>query len=356
MGRHITMLDVAKKAGVAPSTASLAFRGDRMITPATRRRVLHAAKELGYGGPNMLARSFKQGKTGIVGVVIAEQVRYAFENPATVATMDGLTEELDSHGLSPLLFSSHGHATNAGFASVTSFPIDAVVFVTRGDEENDYVDTLHARGIPMIGVEGPHQPGVCVIDVNDGNGMRQLAMHLYQLGHRRVGVIMRPNTPAGMTAPTSVTPILDGIDDISNQTIKRRLKAVAEVFPDAVRVEAGRHEASAGAEAAMRLLSHNLRPTAIMAQNDVLASGALAAAHSQHLGVPEDLSITGFDGAELPWLTRKLTTVIQPLRERGLMAGKAVVSAVEGELPKSRVLDVALQIGDTSGSVPHSDR
>jgi DNA-binding LacI/PurR family transcriptional regulator len=149
--------------------------------------------------------------------------------------------------------------------------------------------------------------------------------------------------------PGPIEPIDANLDTISNRTIRERLRAVASVFPDAVRVEAGGRELDSGEIAAGRLLDQASPPTAILAQNDMLAVGTLRAAAVRGLEVPRDLTVTGFDGAHIPLLGRRLTTVEQPLHERGLQAGRMVGELLAGGAPSGIVLPVVFREGDTSG-------
>ena len=90
------------------------------------------------------------------------------------------------------------------------------------------------------------------------------------------------------------------------------------------------------------------RPTAIVAQSDLLAAGALRAAAALGLGVPEDLSVTGYDGVDLPWLDHTLTTIVQPGTDKGRRLGQMVRSALSGEMPVTETFEVALRIGTTT--------
>jgi DNA-binding LacI/PurR family transcriptional regulator len=87
-----------------------------------------------------------------------------------------------------------------------------------------------------------------------------------------------------------------------------------------------------------------------VAQSDLLAAGVLLAARELGLRVPEDVSVAGFDGLDLPWLAPDvLTTVVQPLAAKGEAIGHAVESLLAGEAPEPLYLDVELRIGTTTG-------
>lgn len=348
-----TIADVAAAAGVSTSTASLVFRSSDRVSPGTRDRVLAAAAELGYQGPHPVASSLRSGRSGIVGIVIAERVRQAFQNPVAVATMDGLSDVLDREGFGQLLLPGRADPVPDRPDPLRMLPVDAVVFATRGEEFDDLLPVVRARGVPIVGIEGPHADGVTLVEIDDVGGMTAMAQYVAGLGHQRVGVIMRTTRLGRAVQPGPLEPIGARLDEILNRTIRGRLEAVQRIFPAAVRVEAGGRDADAGAAAASLLLTQPDRPTALLAQNDQLASGALAAAAALRLDVPGELTITGFDGVEMPWLSRRLTTVRQPLQERGRRAGELVTALLRGEqVPARTVLPVELVRGETAGHVP----
>jgi len=346
----VTLADVAALAGVSTSTASLAYRSTGSITPATRARILRAAAELGYAGPDPMARSLKSGRSGIVGVVVAGSIRRAFQNPVALATMAGLSEALDELDVGQLLLPGRREPHAGAAPLLEGMPVDAVVFLTRGEEVDALLPGLRARRIPIVGVEGPHGDGVAVVDIDDARGMGELARHVRGLGHRRVGVLMRTTRIEEDGPPGPVVPVGQGLEEIVNRTIRERLRAARSVFPDAVRVEAGGRDLEAGEAAAGVLLDLPSPPTAILAQNDMLAASALQAAAARGIRVPEDLTVTGFDGADLPWLGRRLTTVEQPLHDRGVHAGRMVGELLAGRAAASVVLPVRLRTGETAAA------
>jgi DNA-binding LacI/PurR family transcriptional regulator len=347
-GAAVTMADVAARAGVSTSTASLAFRTTGPITEKTRARILAIAAEMGYSGPNPMAQSLKRGRSGIVGVVVAEQIRHAFHSPVTIATMDGLSEVLDTLGTGQLLLPGGVDSDGRSSHLLDTMPLDAVVFLTRGEDFDRLIPRLVARRIPMVGIEGPHHPGVTLVEIDDARGMLELAQYVASLGHSRVGVVMRTTRLGESVAPGPVEPVNHNLEHIGNSTIRERLRSVHSIFPDAVRVEAGGRDVEAGDEAATVLLSRVIRPTILMAQNDLLAAGALRAAARLGIRVPEDLSVTGFDGVALPWLTTRLTTVEQPLQQRGREAGRMIGEILAGGTPDPVRLAVTLRPGDTT--------
>ena len=90
--RRATISDVAREAGVSPSTASVVFSGKTPVSDITRRRVQAAAAELGYTGPDPRAASLRRGRSGIVGVVVGSSLKDLFLDPVQRLLMDGLSE------------------------------------------------------------------------------------------------------------------------------------------------------------------------------------------------------------------------------------------------------------------------
>uniref|UniRef100_UPI0035683196 substrate-binding domain-containing protein n=1 Tax=Actinotalea sp. TaxID=1872145 RepID=UPI0035683196 len=134
---------------------------------------------------------------------------------------------------------------------------------------------------------------------------------------------------------------------------RHRLAGVADSGVQAEQVvEASASLVEAGREAGRIVLDVTDPPTAVIAQSDLLAAGVLLAARDLGLRVPQDVSVAGFDGLDLPWLAPDvLTTVNQPLAAKGEALGEAVRQLLAGQTPQDVVLPVSLEIGTTTGPV-----
>ncbi len=317
--RTPTLADVAASAGVSLSTASLAFSGNKPVSEPTRARVLAAAAELGYSGPNPLARNLRQGRSGVVGIAVG-RLSTAFRDPAALPMLDAVSDVLGTAGLGLLLMGDdEGHAR---------LPLDAVIYDVCGREDGwTPYDELVARDVPLVVVEGPSWPGTTFIDIEHRAGSAALSRHLHDLGHRRVALVtLEQSHPQ-----------------------REREAGVREVFPDARVVG----ECASDLAAAQALVSDYLRTspdvTAIVCQSDVQAAGAVLAAQRLGLSVPTDLSVAGFDGVPTPWLDLELTTVVQPIAEKGRTAAHAVLGRIAGERVDDVLLPVELRVGQSTG-------
>jgi DNA-binding LacI/PurR family transcriptional regulator len=343
-----TLAAVAARAGVSASTASLAFSGRGPVADDTRAKVLAAAAELGYGGPDPLAQSLRRGRSGIIGALIPARIGVSFRDPVLIQTLDGLAEEISAIGAGLLLLPDQD--PDSGYVNVTDAPVDAVVLVGCSADALSALDALQRRSIPIVQIEGPVDAGVHTISVDNRGGVRLLAEHLRAFGHTRVALVTlaldRARTAGPLTAEreagATVTAALD------------RIAGARDVYPGVGGWVAGASRSDAGREAALALLTVPPagRPTAILAQSDLLAAGVLAAAEELGLRVPEDLSVVGFDGIRVDGLERSLTTVWQPSQDKGAAAGRAIVEMLAGRSPEPVSFDVRFQPGDTSGPAP----
>lgn len=349
MGEHrATLAAVAARAGVSPSTASLAFSGSGPVADATRERVLTAARELGYSGPDPTARSLRRGRSGIVGALVGERLLYAFRDPVAVALLDGLAEMLSPSGTGLLLISGDANRSGATPEQVARMPMDVVVLATCGGDDDPLLDHVLGRGIPVVAVDGPDRPDVALLDIDDYGGTATLVQHLTDLGHRDVAVV---------TLPLRLDGHRGRVDDARRAVVafadcRLRLAAVEDALGPVAAVEAAANLIEEGEQAARVLLSKPAgRPTAIVAQSDLLAVGVVRAAESLGLRVPDDLSVVGFDGIETPWLgDQLLTTVVQPIADKGRVAGGMVTDFLGGTRPANVRLPVHVRIGMTSGT------
>lgn len=344
-----TLAAVAAHAGVSPSTASLAFSGSPRVTPGTRQRVFAAAAALGYAGPDPLAASLRRGRSGVIGAFIGERLLYAFRDPVAVLLLDGIAEVLGPHGVGLLMLA--GESGRPSTDQIGRIPLDAAIFATCGLEDDPALDLLRARGVPVVGVEGPIADGVVLVDIDDRGGVRELSQHLHDLGHRRVEAVAMPLRLDGTRGPIGAGRRSRAI----YRDVRHRLEGVEDVFGPVPTFETASNVVPEGAAAGRAILDvpAHRRPTAVIAQSDVLAAGVLEAAWQLGLRVPEDVSVAGFDGAELHWLgPAVLTTVVQPTAEKGRKAAAAAIELVEGRRPPDEVLPVSLRIGTTSGPAP----
>ncbi|GAB3604893.1 substrate-binding domain-containing protein [Conyzicola nivalis] len=331
---------VAALAGVSASTASLAFSGAGPVSDATRARVLAAAAELDYAGPDPRAQSLRRGRSGIIGVVIEDRLADAFRDPMNIAMLDGIADVTGTAGLALLLLTDTG-----GAADISVAPMDAVVLIGCSTRLDQSVVTLRQRGIPIVAIEAERMQGVVPIDLDNRDATRRGAEHLRGLGHERVALVTLPLGPEHERG--ALTPEREAAS--SAFTATQRIRGARDVYPDAVGVVAAGSTVEEGELAGRELLSAADRPTAVIAQSDLLAVGVIRAAEALGLSVPGDLSVLGFDGVRLDL---DLTTLVQPAVEKGSAAGRAVLASLAAAPDEPAAFTSELHIGATTGPAP----
>jgi DNA-binding LacI/PurR family transcriptional regulator len=340
-----TLAAVAARAGVSASTASLVFSGAGPVADATRARVREAAADLGYAGPDPTARSLRRGRTGVIGVVTEDRLGDAFRDPINLALLDGLGEELADEGYGLLVLP---WAPGSG-VDLAAAPMDAAVLLGCSADLAHSVEVLQQRRIPLVAIEAPLLPGVVPIDLDNAEATRRGAELLRELGHRRVALVTLPLDLARTRG--ALTPERE--NEGTAFTAAERIRGARAVFPEATGVSAGGSTVGEGYAAGLALLDvpEGDRPTAVIAQSDLLAAGVIRAAEELGVEVPAQLSVLGFDGIRLDGITpHALTTLVQPAVEKGRAAGRAVRAALAGGTPEAVALTSELRRGETVAS------
>ncbi len=332
---------VAALAGVSVSTASLAFSGAGPVSAATRAKVLAAAATLDYDGPDPRARSLRRGRSGIIGVVMEDRLRDAFRDPMNIALLDGIADEAGGGGVGLLLLTDNG----AGDSGIAVAPLDAVVLVGCSRRLDESVAILRRRAIPMVAIEAEHRAGVLAIDLDNRAGSRVAAQHLRDLGHTHVAIVSLPIDDSRRSRPLRAEPATAG----TGFTALERLRGARDVFPAIGGWVSNGSSIEEGVAAGIELLDHENRPTAIIAQSDLLAVGVIRAAEQLGLRIPHDLSVIGFDGARIDGVAPyDLTTLVQPAVEKGRAAGRAILEFLAGGTPQAVAFTSEFHAGNTT--------
>lgn len=349
MRRPATLASLAAELGVSRTTVSNAYNRPDQLSPELRRRVLETARRLGYPGPDPVARSLRTRKAGAVGLLLTENLSYAFRDPAALGFLEGLA--LACEDASQGLHLVPVNPEREDVAAVHSAGVDGFVVYSVPDDDPHLAAVL-SRPVPTVVCDQPRIEGVDRVGIDDRAAMTALAERLITLGHRKIGVVC-------------MRLARDRNDDFATVQRQRtahfhvqraRLGGLADAFTAAgvdwssvPVVERFNHSSASGASAAAQLLDAEPDITALICTSDILALGALGEAKRRRLRVPEQLTITGFDGiAEAERVG--LTTVRQPVLEKGRVAGKLLLSSGERSRPRHVTLDTELVGGSTSAS------
>lgn len=338
--RRTTMVDVGHHAGVSMKTVSRVLNNEPNVTDDIRRRVRESAEALNYH-PNVLAQALVRRRSHLIGLV--------YENPSPsyvvelqMGVLDRLRHERYRLVVIPVSSVSERAAEVVGL--LRSAALDGVVLAPPASDNPRILKDLAAAGIRFARIAPTQDIGAGPSNLlDDVTAAREAAEHLLKLGHREIAIIKGDPTHASSLMR------MEGYELAFAQ-------AGANIRPDLI--EQGLFTRDSGHSAAVRLLGLPHPPTAILAQNDDMALGALMAAREQGLTVPDDLSIVGFDDSEVSRIAwPSITTIRQPVFEMAVAAADMVLAQLEkGEVRMREVHPHQLIVRESSGPPPARTR
>jgi LacI family transcriptional regulator len=340
MTRRTDISEVARHAKVSKSTVSRVLNGG-YSSPEVTGRVGKAIQKLDYS-PWTTARNFSLGRAGCVGLVMEDS-----QNAWITAILGGIEEELTSKHIS-LLVASLVLRGNYDATTVMSWiherRVDGLIFARPGRQERPLIEAASKAklGLALIAADVNFKVGV-VLRGNNADAGREIAEHLYTLGHRRIAFAGGP---------------ADSLD--SEQRLRglaaglgaRRLK----LAPNNVSFAPRYHREEGGAYARRWLeLSKRRRPSAVVLANDYMALEFIRVVSMAGIKVPRDVSVIGFDDILAASMAFPgLTTLRQPMRAMGVAASRALLDALTSERPEPRVIGFPMElvVRESSGPPP----
>jgi LacI family transcriptional regulator len=310
IARPVTIMDVAREAGVSYSTVSRVVNNKHYIVPDKRARVLAAIERLGYV-PNMQARKLAGGRAQVVGLVVHD-----LWSSYAVEILRGIDAELAAEQYDLMLYTSHGRAaTESVYVSNLAHGLAEGLLLLLPRGLSAYVSALRQRQFPYVLIDHEGLPGVApAVGATNRAGAYAAAQHLLALGHQRIGFI---------TGNLDVGASRDRLAGYQSALADYGLQLQPELIAE------GDFLKPRAIVAARQLLASQPRPTAILASNDVSAFGVLEVARELGLRIPEDLSLVGFDDIpEAANVHPPLTTVRQPLEQMGRVAARMLLHAM----------------------------
>jgi alanine racemase len=329
--------DVAKQAGVSPTAVSFAFNNPHRLSPNTVQRIQDIARELGYA-PNPHARALLTKSVGVIGILTPQSLPSIFANPFFAGLHEGIGRVCEENGLSLLTISP---VAGSLIDAIAKAPVDGLIVVGVNEDDESLIP-LHRRGMPFVIIDGDSH-GVPSVNVNDERGAWEAANYLLASGHRSI---------ACMTFEVDYTDSHRDIYGVGRRRLegyKRAFNEYGVAWDDACLVPTSATMA-AGVEM-FREVWERTRPTAVLAIADVVAVGVLQAAFELGLQVPGDLAVIGYDDIpQATWTRPQLTTVRQPIIEKGELAAQMLLALISGDIPveKHIVLTTELVIRESA--------
>jgi len=353
----VTLQSIADDVGVSRTSVSNAYNRPDQLTTEMRERILESAARLGYAGPDVGARNLRTGRRNAIGLLFTEDLRYVFHDPDTSAFLHGVAETSASVGtglmLLPVAPGSDPNESAVPHAAVDGY----ILYSVAGD--HPVLDLILHNRAPVVVVDEPDRPDIAgFLGIDDHRGAAMAAEHLLSLGHRRFGII---------TGRLGVEPRPGQVDrhrreSATVRVARSRLEGnfdglvAAGIEADSVAVwECGSNDPDAGRRAATEMLGVHPDVTGVLCFSDRIAIGTCQAARRLGLDVPDDLSVVGFD--DIPRATTwdpPLTTIHQPLTEKGRIAARMLFDVIDGGASARTMLPISLAIRKSTAVPPAS--
>lgn len=337
--RRATIGEVAAAAGCSTATVSRVINGAAKISPQLRTTVEEAISRLGYR-PSAVGRSLKTRRSRSIGCIIP-----SLTNPVFASSVSGVETAAREQGWSVLLSATDYDRARelSAIETLLSRDVDGLILTVTDPDNSDGLDLLDREHVPYVLVYNePRRAARAAVTVDNAGSTRLLAERLIALGHERIGFV------AGRFATS----------DRSRRRYEGYIAAMSSADLEPLAVIEVDYLASTDdhrRDLAERLMAAG-EPTALMCSNDLLAISIIAALRQLKRRVPEDVSVTGFDGIALGgMLSPALATVDQQPFQMGLQAAQRLLTGLEPEADICRTIqfiDFEFRPGATLASAP----
>ena len=331
----VTLQSIADRVGVSRMTVSNAFSRPDQLSADLRARILTAADELGYVGPDPAARALARGRTGAVGMVLNDRLSDAFEDAIAAEFFAAVADTLADNGLALTLLTP----SRDDYVPSRDVAMDgALLYIC----EPDSVDLawLDRRGLPQVAIDQHKRERVASVNVDDRGGARSAAQHLVDLGHTRIGILTLASNSGGPSPSFPADQRMLGWHDALDAAGIEPTVAMAPYRPGDRR-PGGRPHPARPRRTDRRRSCASPTPS---------RSASIRAAESLGLSVPGDVSVVGFDDSSIAVVTRPpLTTVRQDVARKGQLAVATLLATMrEQQLPDDVLLPTELVVREST--------
>ena len=316
--KRTTSRDVARLAQVSRTTVSFILNNVPGISfnPATRQRVLDAARKLNYS-PNIAGKKLVSGKSYTIGLVLCQSPEQIFTDAFLPQVILGVEQAAMQQGFHVLLKPVDPDDTGGYARLITENHVDGIL-LSGPRRDDEALVRLHQQRVPILLMGQLPDTDIPFVDVNATAGAELAVHHLIELGHVRIGMITN--------APLDYTSAQQRREGYVN-ALKRAKLRVSNVL-----IRSGNYTPASGYEAMKALLQVKPRPTAVFVASDVVAMGAILAIKQAGLRIPKDIALVGFDDIPLAeFYDPPLTTIRLPAFGLGWAGGERLIRIIQGE-------------------------
>ena len=318
-----TIYEIAKIAGVSPTTVSKVINNYPDVSDKTRAKIKKILEEENFL-PNSQAQFLSTKKTWTLGIVYFEDLGVGHNHPFFSGVIEAFKRQSDKYGYSLLFGSKNDRLKNDTFLEYFKYRcVDGIAIICTDPNDKETLELIESD-FPIVVID-MFNKNTSTVTSDNVQGCSLALNYLYKLGHRKIahiqGVAQADNWPSS----------------IRKKTYIEVMKKLNLDIPEGYIVDGVNFDVSGGYDAMKELLSLKDRPTAVFASGDKLAIGAIDAIKDAGLRVPEDISVIGFDNIEIAkYVTPKLTTIRQNCQE----IGKAAVDILIEQINKKEKLKI----------------
>ncbi|MEJ5920467.1 LacI family DNA-binding transcriptional regulator [Corynebacterium sp. H78] len=330
--RRGTLASIAAELGISRTSVSNAYNRPDQLSDELRERIMATADKLGYPGPDPMARSLRTRKVGAMGVLFTEQLSFAFEDPASTDFLAGLSEALGERGESMVVIpaaSTGGEGDVRALNMIRRALVDK--FVVYSVAENDpFLKSVMERELPTVICDQPtNVEELPFVGIDDREAIKPAVRHLLELGHRKIGILSVRLSRVRNDGPVERERLDNAHHHVQKFRVEGALDALAEAgieFAEVPIIERHLNNRENNMDAARELLEAHPDLTAVVCTTDTQALGVMNYCREEGIRIPEDLSVTGFDGIQLARVLG-VTTVSQPNKDKGREVGRMLVNS-----------------------------
>ena len=308
---RISMQEVAKRAGVAPSSVSRVLSGHPNVSEVMRNRVIDAVAALGYE-PDLLAQSLRRGASMTIGFVVA-----SISNPLISEIALGAETCLRASGYTMLLTNSmNSPALDAEHIRLLAQRrVDGLLLSISSEQSQGTIDAVEKADCPVVLVDrelNVTRP-MSAVTADHDTGVAEAVRHLASFGHTRIALV---------NGPSDLRPARDRAATLRRISRQLGLSAL---------VRSGDFTTEHGESATENLLAENAPPTAIVAGSNQILVGVLRALHRHGVRIPDDISLVTCDEVPLAeFLVPPLATIERDHHRMGVLAAQLLLDAIAG--------------------------
>ncbi|MGE5583151.1 MAG: LacI family DNA-binding transcriptional regulator [Bacillota bacterium] len=335
----VTIKDIARLANVSPSTVSRVIADSKRISAETKKRVKKIMAELNYH-PNMIARSLITRSCQTLGLVLSRSAESAFSNPFFPEVIRGISTITQKYHYNLMLATAEDYAEEARQAlrMVAEKRVDGVILLaSRVNDE--LIRQLTAHNYPFV-VVGRIPETIRCYSVNNDNiqAAYSAVRHLLNHGHQRIALVNGPE------------------EYIFCQDRAEGYRFALREFGieyDPSLIKNGPLTQEDGYRLTGELLNTRPCPSAIFCVDDLMAVGAYRAIKENHLSIPRDIAVIGFNDDPIASVMEpNLTTTRIPIYEMGISAAEILLQILEGKeiFPMQKILSSELIVRQSCGT------